>query len=81
MALFLHVMIDRTCRVRVVTEGRIAVALAWPSTSCVIKAKGGRYYGKQISRQDVVMVVSMDPGANFLGSVLEIITNSNSQLC
>ena len=63
------------------TGGRTGVALAWPSTSCVIKAKGGRYYRKQISRQDVVMVVSMDPGANFLGSVLEIITNSNSQLC
>ena len=80
MALFLQVMIDRTCRVRDVTEGRTGVALAWPSTSCVIKAKGGRYYRKQISRQDVVMVVSMDPGANFLGSVLVLVINSGSQL-
>ena len=44
MALFLQVMIDRTCRVRDVTEGRTGVALAWPSISCVIKAKVGRYY-------------------------------------
>ena len=62
------------------TGERTAVALAWPPTSCVIKAKGGRYYGKQISRQDVVMVISMDPGANFLGSVLVLVINSGSQL-
>ena len=62
------------------TGGRIGVALAWPSTSCVIKAKVGRYYGKQISRQDVVMVVSMDPGANFLGSIMVLVIDSSSQL-
>ena len=46
MALFLQVMIDRTCRVRDVTEGRTGVALA-SSISCAIKAKVGkvgRYY-------------------------------------
>ena len=44
VALFLQVMIDRTCRGRDVTAERTAVALAWPSTICVIEAKVGRYY-------------------------------------
>ena len=60
------------------TGGRTAVALAWPSTHCAIKAKVGRYYWRQISRQDVIMVISMDSGANFLGSVLVLVINSNS---
>ena len=51
VALFLQVMIDRTCRVRDVTEGRTGVALA-SSISCAIKAKLGRYYwaGKYLGR-------------------------------
>ena len=61
--LFLQVMIGRTCQGRDVTGERTGVA--WSSTSCVIKVKVGRYYWRQISRQDVVMVVSMDSGANF----------------
>ena len=62
LALFFQ-MIDRTCQGRDVTGERTGVA--WSSTSCVIKVKVGRYYWRQISRQDVVMVVSMDSGANF----------------
>ena len=37
-------MINMTCRGRDVTGGRTGIALAWSSTSCVIKAKVGRYY-------------------------------------
>ena len=44
VALFWQVMIGRAWWGRDVTGGRTAVALAWPSTSCTIKAKVGRYY-------------------------------------
>ena len=47
------------------------VALAWPSTSCVIKAKVGRCYYRQISRQDVVMVINVDSGDFPAGPVVK----------
>ena len=62
------------------TGGRTAVALAWTSASHVIKAYADGYYLRQISRQDVVMVISMDFGTSWLGSVLLLVTNSNGQL-
>ena len=63
LALSFQMMIDRTCQGRDVTGETTGVS--WSSIGCVIKVKVGRYYWRQISRQDVVMVISMDSEANF----------------
>ena len=63
--------------------GRTGVALAWPSTSHVTKAKADTYCWAGESQGTGCCLPcskSMDSGTSCLGSFLVLVTNSNSPL-
>lgn len=75
MALFLQVIMDRTCRGREVgwRELMSSFGLAMKSPSDPGQSTE-ILLGRQISKQDVVVVKSMDSGAKCLASVLVLVT-------